>query len=989
MNLNRLHNDIHEGALQLMAEHRMQLWTKAKSLCCNDDDADELVIRTIDQAIRRIGTYTGEGDILSWMMSILENLHKNDHRNAVVRGTTAVEADKLEEYAGADWSTDEEILRNSDSAVLREVLQRLDPKEREILLMRYYDGFSLKEIANVLNMPVSTVGRRIHLAMRLLAGKLGTKMGKKPLAVLGALLFGVTALFGAYQTGLIDAVVEKWHGSTDAVAEERGCGNLPASGQDEQSAFVPAHPQAPDNASDEQFDLTQEEEAQTQGEQEKENTMNIGQKAVVGLATAVSAVLPLTTEATPCLNLPTEWLGQATTTKGDGVSFSGNFTDVTSALTISFWVKNPTARSESGAIKYGYVIGNGCYSGKRGFAVAYQEQMESGQTVKGFFLQVRDNTGETGANAMLVQRVVTCNDVQDGNWHHIVVVYDATEKALVGYYDGVAQDSSGLLSGWPVSANNASLVNTLSIGRNAEQGGWALGGEIAEVSLWNRALTEEEVAAVHGAPIIKPASQTGLLGYWQFHDGQGATASDASVHGSIGTIKDGDDQPCTSDWGGDFDVYKNVVTASITGFVGLEDGNGHACSCTNVSPADCTVRWAWNGDLENFVHDAPEVFTDVGLYTNACRVTKENCRPFEGQATVDIRPVLYVATNGDDLASGKIRSPLKTVTEAIERMGSRGGRVYLNDGVYMLEKKFDTWPYTETVDYTCGWCVQVRAPIEIIGLSQNPKKVVLDAKGAKCALMAIRHPGASLRYLTLQNANADERGPAGSYGGGNLRLDAGSVSDCIFRNGFLHTGAGANLWASTGAGRVSRCAFYGGASGDSGVASVFAIGGLSTAPILDNCLIYGGGSEEVQNNAMVMARGGAKFVNCTISGARGIGAAARTYDKSSLFVNCAIYDNDGMACSGEMSGFRTCATADAISGGMDCKVIDEPKFKNAAKGDYRLTADSPLIGAGNVQSYHDFAVSETDLARKKRIRKNAISIGCYEFVQNGLMLMVW
>ena len=98
MNFCKIHNDIHEGAIQLMAEHRGYLFAKAKQLCGNETDADELVIRTIDQAIRKIHTYSGKGDILSWMMSILVNLHRNDHRNPVVQGTVAVDGPVLEEW---------------------------------------------------------------------------------------------------------------------------------------------------------------------------------------------------------------------------------------------------------------------------------------------------------------------------------------------------------------------------------------------------------------------------------------------------------------------------------------------------------------------------------------------------------------------------------------------------------------------------------------------------------------------------------------------------------------------------------------------------------------------------------------------------------------------------------------------------------------------------------------------------------------------------
>ena len=199
MNLNKLHNDIHEGALQLMAEHRAQLFAKARTLCESEDEAEELVILTIDKAIRKIDTYAGSGDVLSWMTTILVNLHNDEHRNRVVRGTRAVESEELEKYAGVDWSTDEQILKNSDSEAIRKALAGLDPKYNQVLLMRYYGEFTMSQIARVLQLPLGTVCRRMQIAHGLIAGKLEVLLGraKKPLAVLAAALALVSAATAA------------------------------------------------------------------------------------------------------------------------------------------------------------------------------------------------------------------------------------------------------------------------------------------------------------------------------------------------------------------------------------------------------------------------------------------------------------------------------------------------------------------------------------------------------------------------------------------------------------------------------------------------------------------------------------------------------------------------------------------------------------------------------------------------------------------------
>lgn len=49
---------------------------------------------------------------------------------------------------------------------LQEVLRRLEPHHREVLMLRYYNDFSEPEIAEVLDVPLGTVKSRLHLARR-------------------------------------------------------------------------------------------------------------------------------------------------------------------------------------------------------------------------------------------------------------------------------------------------------------------------------------------------------------------------------------------------------------------------------------------------------------------------------------------------------------------------------------------------------------------------------------------------------------------------------------------------------------------------------------------------------------------------------------------------------------------------------------------------------------------------------------------------------
>ena len=196
-----IHKDLENGALQLIVEYSERLHALAVKMCGDEAQAEDLVFRTFERVLTKAKTYKSDTNLFGWMKSIMENIHKDDLKRPVARNTTTVEAEELEQYAGADWSTDEQLLKNSDSEALREALRGLDPKYNQVLLMRYYQEFSMKQIANILQLPLGTVTRRVQIAHQILAGKLRAEFGKvkKPLAVLLAALLGVGSLFGAWK----------------------------------------------------------------------------------------------------------------------------------------------------------------------------------------------------------------------------------------------------------------------------------------------------------------------------------------------------------------------------------------------------------------------------------------------------------------------------------------------------------------------------------------------------------------------------------------------------------------------------------------------------------------------------------------------------------------------------------------------------------------------------------------------------------------------
>ncbi|MFO1484532.1 MAG: LamG-like jellyroll fold domain-containing protein [Verrucomicrobiaceae bacterium] len=116
-------------------------------------------------------------------------------------------------------------------------------------------------------------------------------------------------------------------------------------------------------------------------------------------------------------------------------------------------------------------------------------------------------------------------------WVHIAATRKANEDAKV-YYDGVLQPSTSVPWSGAISYDGA----WFTIGRQKDAGGRPFNGLIDEVDVFNRALTQSEVQAIHdaGAAGKNPAAlPAGLVSWWRGEDN--ATDAKGNNNGTLVT----------------------------------------------------------------------------------------------------------------------------------------------------------------------------------------------------------------------------------------------------------------------------------------------------------------------------------------------------------------------------------------------------------------------------------------------------------------------
>ena len=103
-----------------------------------------------------------KGKLYTWMRRLthnltLDNLKSNQHKyqQKVVR----------DEMAVVNIQVNNSVMGKLDSQDFRRKLERLDPKQRQIIDLSYYQGFTQEEIAIKLEIPVGTVKTKIRSAI--------------------------------------------------------------------------------------------------------------------------------------------------------------------------------------------------------------------------------------------------------------------------------------------------------------------------------------------------------------------------------------------------------------------------------------------------------------------------------------------------------------------------------------------------------------------------------------------------------------------------------------------------------------------------------------------------------------------------------------------------------------------------------------------------------------------------------------------------------
>jgi RNA polymerase sigma-70 factor (ECF subfamily) len=153
-------------------QYAPQLFSAALRMTRNAADAEDVVQETFLKAYRAYHTFQEGTNLKAWLYRILTNTYINRYRKKA-RRPSEVDFGEVEdlylykrlgagEVGGAARSAEEEVLESFVEADVKAAVEELPEHFRMPVLLADVEGFSYKEIAEILDVPIGTVMSRLH-----------------------------------------------------------------------------------------------------------------------------------------------------------------------------------------------------------------------------------------------------------------------------------------------------------------------------------------------------------------------------------------------------------------------------------------------------------------------------------------------------------------------------------------------------------------------------------------------------------------------------------------------------------------------------------------------------------------------------------------------------------------------------------------------------------------------------------------------------------
>ena len=161
---------------EIVRRWERRIFALAYGMLGREEDARDATQETFLAAFRNLRGFRGEAKVSSWLHRIAVNQCITRQRQARVRSEATLE-DEHEKDATSfatpvHYSPSRVVEGRQESVAVRRAINSLPLELRQVVIMKEFEELTFREIAEALDLPLSTVKSRLYTAMKQLQMRL-------------------------------------------------------------------------------------------------------------------------------------------------------------------------------------------------------------------------------------------------------------------------------------------------------------------------------------------------------------------------------------------------------------------------------------------------------------------------------------------------------------------------------------------------------------------------------------------------------------------------------------------------------------------------------------------------------------------------------------------------------------------------------------------------------------------------------------------------
>jgi len=158
---------------ELLGRYKDAIYYMLLKMVNNKSDAEDLTIEAFGKAFKNIAQYTPNFAFSTWLFKIATNNCIDFIRKKKANVVSLDHTTEDNESLGAPLQSntpdpEEDMIKSQRMALTRSVVEKLKPRYRTLVELRYFKEYSYEEIATELDLPIGTVKAQLFRARELL-----------------------------------------------------------------------------------------------------------------------------------------------------------------------------------------------------------------------------------------------------------------------------------------------------------------------------------------------------------------------------------------------------------------------------------------------------------------------------------------------------------------------------------------------------------------------------------------------------------------------------------------------------------------------------------------------------------------------------------------------------------------------------------------------------------------------------------------------------